>query len=455
MFVRLLFCVFIPLITSYPSNKCPSSYCSNDAVCVIKENEPICYCLPEWEGERCDLIRQDNFDEQLEDEFDERSIIRSPECLLAPPGMCVHGVCIFNNNNTYSCQCQPEFIGKRCKEVSPCVGYCANNGRCQLDEKNDPSCNCNGTGFAGPQCKRLETTLPPSTTPDSRCEPMKEMCGHGTCGIVNDRPKCFCNLGYQGDFCDEVQSGGVNSPTPGQPSTTLFPGQTNPPIIPGQTNPPQAGITCAQNPCRNNRPCYNNGNSYFCYCGTQFSGPNFCYNYCFNGKICSTTGDGKDKKPTCDCGGDFEGDRCQVKITTTVGPTTTTATTTVSTTTDVICTFLPDGYCNTGSCVVINNLAVCQCPPTHSGDQCQNAIGGTPAPGQTNPPIIPGQPSTTLFPGQTNPPIIPGQTNPPQAGITCAQNPCRNNRPCYNNGNSYFCYCGTQFSGPNCEVSLG
>ncbi|CAF1685328.1 unnamed protein product [Adineta ricciae] len=72
--------------------------------------------------------------------------------------------------------------------------------------------------------------------------------------------------------------------------------------------------------------------------------------------------------------------------------------------------------------------------------------------GGTNSPT----PNPTLLPGQTTPPVNPGQssTSPP-AGITCAQNPCRNNRPCYNNGNSYFCYCGSQFSGTNCEVRQG
>ncbi|CAF4173764.1 unnamed protein product, partial [Rotaria sordida] len=66
--------------------------------------------------------------------------------------------------------------------------------------------------------------------------------------------------------------------------------------------------------------------------------------------------------------------------------------------------------------------------------------------GQTNPPVTPIQPT---------PPVTPIATNPPIAGVTCANSPCRNNRPCYNNGNSFFCYCGQQFTGTHCEIQQG
>ncbi|CAF4102813.1 unnamed protein product, partial [Rotaria magnacalcarata] len=117
----------------------------------------------------------------------------------------------------------------------------------------------------------------------------------------------------------------------------------------------------------------------------------------------------------------------------------------------------------------------CKCPPTHAGPQCKTPVGATPSqgppvvPGQTTPPPVPGQTTPPPVPGQTTPPPVPGQTTPPPvpgqttpplvigpsnkppAGVTCAQNPCRNNRPCYNNGNSYFCSCGSQYRGINCE----
>ncbi|CAF3410138.1 unnamed protein product [Rotaria socialis] len=63
----------------------------------------------------------------------------------------------------------------------------------------------------------------------------------------------------------------------------------------------------------------------------------------------------------------------------------------------------------------------------------------------------PGSTNPASVSGPTNPSTAPGQTNLPTAGITCSNSPCRNNRPCYNNGNSYFCFCGSQYRGINCE----
>jgi hypothetical protein len=96
-----------------------------------------------------------------------------------------------------------------------------------------------------------------------------------------------------------------------------------------------------------------------------------CYNYCFNGGICTEDTAQTPVEPTCECDETkYTGSRCQsIVTTTTIDPPTTT--------TDIICTYLPDGYCTVGSCVVIGGLAKCKCPSTHTGDQCQIVIGGT------------------------------------------------------------------------------
>jgi len=127
---------------------------------------------------------------------------------------------------------------------------------------------------------------------------------------------------------------------------------------------------------------------------------------------------------------------------------------------------------NGGSCVLTNGLPTCQCQPPYSGDFCDVTQGTQPgqittslAPGQSTTSLAPGQSTSSLDPGQSpsslNPGQIttssnPGQPNtPPPNGITCANNPCRNNRPCYPNGNSYFCFCGNQYTGYNCENPAG
>lgn len=225
MFVRVFICVFLPLVTAYPSSKC-QGYCSNDAVCVIEQDEPVCYCLPEWEGERCDLVREENFSVR-EEEVMERSSILSPECALAPPKMCGVGVCIFSNK-TYSCACPVTHFGPRCQKASrrfyfsylfnkkkssafilACIDFCGNRGLCSLNSLDEPQCNCTGTGFQGRQCTiPLSTaTQPTITTIAPECAGMKDMCGHGSCIFFNGQLGCVCKPGYTGDFCDEPLSG--------------------------------------------------------------------------------------------------------------------------------------------------------------------------------------------------------------------------------------------------------
>ncbi|CAF1130864.1 unnamed protein product [Adineta steineri] len=265
--------IFESSVNGFPSNEkielC-SNYCSNDGICVVVDEYRQCYCLPEWTGEKCDDIKEDEIYNDIQNTNGKsRAIERSPECAVAPPGMCLNGgLCKFDNGS-FACQCPHTYIGKRCQESSPCNGYCQNKGMCQLDVNSDPKCNCNGTGFAGLQCTRKETaaptspTPPPPTTTGAQCIGWGEMCNPGTCVVINGQPKCQCPTGYSGDFCDQVQSGPPSSGATNPPGATNAPGQT-----------PSPGVTCAQNPCRNNRPCYNNGNTYFCYCGSAYSGVN-------------------------------------------------------------------------------------------------------------------------------------------------------------------------------------
>ncbi|CAF1093691.1 unnamed protein product [Rotaria sordida] len=291
--------LLISLVNGYPSGinteQC-LNYCFNDAVCLMNNNNPTCYCLPEWEGERCDIVRKVVQNDPVQFKKINRTILRNDPCSYVPTLCNGKGVC-YVDGGKLTCQCQYPFAGTRCDEYS------------------------------------------------------------------------------------------------------------------------------------------------------------LCYNYCFNDGICTIESD----EPECKCGEDFDGLRCNIRKTTTLGPTTTTTTgpttttTTGTTTTDVICSFLPENYCNSGFCVVSNGRALCQCPPSHTGDQCQTPTGWSPGPepivtGQTNPPVTPIQPT---------PPVTPIATNPPIAGVTCANSPCRNNRPCYNNGNSFFCYCGQQFTGTHCEIQQG
>jgi len=214
--------------------------------------------------------------------------------------------------------------------------------------------------------------------------------------------------------------------------------------------------------CKNGGFCYVEGTNLACKCTEMYDGDycediSACYNYCFNNGVCTLKPDAdptKPKTPDCQCGAEFGGPRCNIRQTTTV--TTAETTTPGPTTTHPVCGFFKPDYCGTGSCVVNNNQASCQCPQTHTGPRCQTLIGGPPVPT-----AVPGQSSLPPIPGlSTQPPIpglstLPGSNQTPPPGVTCAAMPCKNNRPCYNTGNSYFCSCGGLFTGPNCETPAG
>ena len=108
----------LPLISGFPSDinekKC-LNYCSNDGVCVIIDENPQCYCLPGWKGNRCDIVRPYNPNEPIKSEPMSRYQLRVHPCDLVPPNMCLNGgLCTFENN-TYSCSCGYQYIGGRCE----------------------------------------------------------------------------------------------------------------------------------------------------------------------------------------------------------------------------------------------------------------------------------------------------------------------------------------------------
>ena len=49
------------------------------------------------------------------------------------------------------------------------------------------------------------------------------------------------------------------------------------------------------------------------------------------------------------------------------------------------------GYCqNGGTCRLVNNVAICDCPATHTGSRCENLIGVvTPTTTTTTTPVVP------------------------------------------------------------------
>uniref|UniRef100_A0AAG5DCS2 EGF-like domain-containing protein n=1 Tax=Anopheles atroparvus TaxID=41427 RepID=A0AAG5DCS2_ANOAO len=73
---------------------CADSPCANQALCLMEEQSPTCYCVPDFHGERCEL------------QYD--------ECQLGLE-RCVNGGTCVDGVDEYFCMCAPNFTGESCE----------------------------------------------------------------------------------------------------------------------------------------------------------------------------------------------------------------------------------------------------------------------------------------------------------------------------------------------------
>lgn len=229
------------------------------------------------------------------------SSARNQECAAIPPNFCNGGVCRFNGTKKeFSCVCPYDKIGQRCEIPSPCNGLCLNGGTCELSGVI-ATCKCTDQ-FQGTRCDVPKTTPLPTTTvpPPTTTTPLSDICvafmkfcNGGGCVMENGSPKCKCPPTKTGEYC-EIGTGttagpATSNPATGNPATsnpatgnpvtgnpaTSNPATGNPATAsPGTANPGgNSDDACSSNPCQNNRPCYNNGNTFYCFCGNGFTGP--------------------------------------------------------------------------------------------------------------------------------------------------------------------------------------
>lgn len=72
---------------------CADNPCQNNALCLMEEGVPTCYCVPDYHGEKCEY------------QYDECQL--GPRCMNG--GVCIDGV------DTFSCSCPPLLTGMLCE----------------------------------------------------------------------------------------------------------------------------------------------------------------------------------------------------------------------------------------------------------------------------------------------------------------------------------------------------
>lgn len=300
------------------SGPCSNSPCRNNGNCIVVGNSYRCECQAGWTGRDC--------------------IDRINACSSSP---CRNeGTCRTLFDGSYSCDCRSGYIGMNCEIFAPCESRpCRNGGTCFVDGQTF-RCRCL-SGFTGSLCETTTNQGPCNPNPcqnggqcfvdsgsnTARCScvdrrwtgstctqnicSVSNPCVRGTCvPQVNTDPTCDCPSGYTGDRCQTLISSNLCSPNPCQNSGVCsisgntfscdcrdrrFGGsrcdtdicQLNPctsgTCVPDSTR----GATCVQGGCSNN-PCLNGGKCLT----TNFAGAEF----------------------VCDCPGDWEGSRCERRV---------------------------------------------------------------------------------------------------------------------------------------------
>ncbi|XP_020279664.1 protein crumbs isoform X2 [Pseudomyrmex gracilis] len=165
------------LCESFRLITCENDPCKNGATCIdlpnpITDNNFTCTCMPGFDSPTCD----------------------TPYCITKK---CQNsGRCDFLYQ-TPRCTCIPGFTGMYCEiNIDDCAPNaegeipCKNDGRC-YDGVNNYTCDCQGTGYTGPNC----------SIDVNECETLEIDCGHGKCENLPGIYQCICEPGYCGYNC--------------------------------------------------------------------------------------------------------------------------------------------------------------------------------------------------------------------------------------------------------------
>ncbi|XP_072755200.1 uncharacterized protein Eys isoform X3 [Anoplolepis gracilipes] len=264
---------------------------------------------------------------------------------------CMYGICLDNENSTYSCYCIDGYTGINCEiNWDECWSDpCLNGGTCN-DGVAAYNCTC-VDGFVGVNCEQRY----------SECS--NHPClNNGTC-VDYDGIICQCLEGYSGDYCEIDVSVCNETICKNFGECVEGPGMS----FYCRCREGWTGTfcdvdvdECLKSPCKNGGLCINVPASYTCACLFGFTGKDCdravvpCNeNPCQNGAVCLL----EDEHPVCYCVPDYHGALCELKYD------------------DCESKF---AQCdNGGTCIDGINSFTCACLPNYSGSMCEYSFPST------------------------------------------------------------------------------
>ena len=323
---------------------CIGNPCYNGSTCTDTPTGPICTCsigftgpFCRWPLDNCELEPCRNGGTCL------RGFYGSYRCMCAPgytgenctqliPGCdsdpCLNGGRCFNTEDgSYSCECTRQFYGNNCEfSIQPqdlcATRPCAPTGNCTYG-RDSFTCTCDPT-TSGTSCA---ISSPPATPCDSN------PCLHGsTCTTSTMSYTCTCSPGFSGMNCEVNVDDCASSPCVNGGRCTdgvngficncpeQITGRRCEIYCPdgqrGEFCQTTVGF-CTLTACMNAGTCIEGAAGFSCVCPSSHTGPNCdtdnsCVaNPCLNGGTCVNSTSGGSE---CLCGGDFDGERCELAV---------------------------------------------------------------------------------------------------------------------------------------------
>lgn len=268
------------------------NFCMHSGTCSIIDDNPLCHCLPGFNGTHCEITPCQKYDcynggncEYLPNWPPEYAQCICPDEFVGPhckiANKCqtenidcgIHGKCVNDESDDgYTCYCQPGYTGDKCEKAHPCAGFdCQHDGHCDLDENYSPYCVCTYK-YEGVYCeKEIECNL---------------TCEHdGICAKDhNDDLQCFCPQGYSGQYCEHDACATMDCYNGGTCSIEKHTGTPK-----CSCNNGYNGSHCEENVCQGYTECISEGRHGMC-------------------KV------SKEGAPVCICKNGWTGENCDKKI---------------------------------------------------------------------------------------------------------------------------------------------
>ncbi|CAK6977587.1 protein crumbs homolog 1 [Scomber scombrus] len=188
-------------------DQCSPNPCQNRALCRLRGDGYLCYCVPGFQGAHCQIDVNECVSQPCRNGATCMDRVGKYSC-LCPPGFtgatceiqidecqsqpCLNGGSCHDYAGGFTCTCLPGFQGHQCKiNIDECQEQPCQNGALCIDGVNEYSCDCSHTAFTGRHC---ETPQPPCHS---------EPCFNSAiCKDNQGNYSCECWPGFEGRQCE-------------------------------------------------------------------------------------------------------------------------------------------------------------------------------------------------------------------------------------------------------------